>query len=220
MNNDFGLAYQAGMEEFVEERPTCSATFEVHDPAAPNIVNEITTLAASNAVVVAMTTGVYCTQAFEAVAEASWDPKVKLFSNTCAGIESFFVPAGEAGVGWRHTNHVDDLSDPALQDDPRIQEFRKVLEDRGLDPKISQYGNGFMYAMFSVEALRNAAELPGGITRTNVMIGARSLDFQTVCSSPASGRSPMAPGTPTRPRRRSSRSTSWSPGRPPGPMPR
>lgn len=180
MNNDFGLAYRDGLQEFAETEPRIEIVdAQLHDPAAPNVVNEMTTLAGTDAdVVVAMTTAVYCTQAFEEVAQAAWDPKLKLFSNTCAGIESFFEPAGDAGVGWRHTSHSIDLSDAALQDLPLVQEYRAILEAEDLDPGISQYGNGFFYAQLHTETLQQAALLPGGVTRTNAMIAARSMDFQ------------------------------------------
>ena len=180
MNNDFGHAYRDAFRDFAESsdgRIEIVAE-ELHDPKAPTVSNELTTLAASKAnVAIAMTTSVFCTQVFEGVAQAAWDPSVKLFSNTCAGIESYFLPAGSTGVGWRHLSYSKDLSDPQFEDDSAIRLARSQLEATGRDPSKSQYGNGWAYAWATVEVLRQADVLPGGLTRTNTMVAARSMDW-------------------------------------------
>lgn len=178
MNNDFGLAYRNEFEVFANDSDVIGeVTFELHDPAAPNVTNELTTLGGTDADVgVLMTTGVYCTQGFTGVAQADWDPALKLFSNTCAGIESFFVPAGTAGVGWSYAGHAKDTADPAWAEDPFVQLVREQLEGAGLDPDKSQYGNGWFFAWANVEAMNSADALPGGLSRTNLMLATRQMN--------------------------------------------
>jgi len=177
MNNDFGLAYKTEFEAVAERSPVIgTVTFELHDPAAPNVVNELTTLAATDAdVAILMTTSVYCTQSFISVAQAAWEPALKLFSNTCAGIESFFLPAGDTGAGWRYAGHAKDTADPVWADDPFVATAREHLSKSGLDPDKSQYGNGWAYGWANATAMKVADELPGGLSRTNLLLATRQM---------------------------------------------
>ena len=181
MNNDFGLSYEAAFQAFAEEHPDDIeiAAIERHDPSAPNITNELTTLAATDAdIIILMTTSVYCTQSFEGVQEAAWDPAIKIVSATCQGIESFFKPAGDAGVGWILTGGIKDITDPSFADDPFFVLAREELEKAGLDPNVSQFGNGWIFGWSNTEALKRANELPGGLTRTNLVLAARTVDTE------------------------------------------
>ncbi|MFN0090084.1 MAG: ABC transporter substrate-binding protein [Acidimicrobiales bacterium] len=176
MNNDFGLSMRSNFETFAKANGL-SLRAEVHDPAAPNVTNELTTLASSNAdVAILMTTSSYCTQAFTAIAQSTWKPKVKLVSQTCAGIATFFKPAGETGRDWVLAGGNKELTDKAFANDPFVQTARATMEKAGLDPANAQHGNGWWYAWGTAEVLRNAAKLPGGLTRTNTLLAMRSLD--------------------------------------------
>ena len=63
-----------------------------------------------------------------------------------------------------------DILDPAVQDLPQINFEREQLGQGRLRPKASsQFGNGYIYAYPYVEYLRIAAELDGGLNRTNLM---------------------------------------------------
>jgi len=182
MNNDFGLAYKDAFEGFVEDNPDSfgEITFELHDPSAPNVVNENTTLAGTEAsVAIIMSTGVYCTQTFDGVAQSSWEPSLKFVSATCSGIESWFQPAGQNGAGWRLTASEKDLNDPAFADDETLQKVKAIIEDAGGDPSLSNHAKGMATGIPTVEALKRASLYPGGLTRTNLMLAIRSADFQS-----------------------------------------
>ena len=181
MNNDFGLAiinsFKASAEatggriEVVQE--------QLHDPAAPNLTNEITTLGGSDADVIAVASGaVYCTQSMTGVAESSWDPALMLIANVCTGA-GWFEPAGAAGEGWIMASGLKDIRSTQYDDDDFVLEGREIFDAAGVDwQQNANAGSGLLYAPPTLEALEQANQLPGGITRTNLVIGARMLDFQ------------------------------------------
>jgi hypothetical protein len=70
------------------------------------------------------------------------------------------------------------VNDPAYADEEIIKLYNQVVSDAGLDPKQATYGTGWIFAITMVEALKRAAELPGGLTRPNLVIANRSLDFE------------------------------------------
>ncbi|MFN0090924.1 MAG: ABC transporter substrate-binding protein [Acidimicrobiales bacterium] len=179
MNNDFGATYRAEFERYAAANGLNLLRVVTHDPAAPNVTNELTTLASTNAdAVILMTTSTYCTQAFKALAESTWKPKLKYVSQTCSGIQTYFKPAGAAGADWIIAGSMKDVSDPEEQGDPFVKAAKAQLAKANLDPNSSQLGNGWWYAWGAAEVLRNAAKLAGGLTRTNVMLAARSLNTE------------------------------------------
>ncbi|MFN0089617.1 MAG: ABC transporter substrate-binding protein [Acidimicrobiales bacterium] len=175
-NNEFGAAYRVAFEKWAKDNGV-TFKYELHDPQAASVTNEMTTLAATNAdVVVLMTAGNFCTMGIKAVAESSWRPKERLVSNTCNGL-TFFKPAGAAAEGWVSVSDRKDVSDPADQKDPKIAEFRDILSKAGLDPNNTTIGGGIgQYGWSMVDLLQRASKLPGGLSRTNAMLAARSVN--------------------------------------------
>ena len=49
MNNDFGKTYEAGLQDCAADGGISIAGMELHDPAAPDVTNEMTTLVATDA---------------------------------------------------------------------------------------------------------------------------------------------------------------------------
>ena len=180
MNNDFGLAMLNGFKASVEDSGGKIEIVgdELFDPAAPNVTNEITTLGGTNAdVAIVGTAGVTCTQAMQSVAESSWEPTLKIIAAVCTA--SFFEAAGETGDGWVQAGGGKDMKSSVFDDDTLIQEAREVFDDAGIDwQNNSNAGLALLYAIPTLKALEDANSLPGGITRTNAIIGARSADFQ------------------------------------------
>ena len=63
-NNDFGKSYVDGFEQFIEGSDIEVVAQEFHEPTAPDLTNQFTTIAASGAdVVLIETSGTFCTQA-------------------------------------------------------------------------------------------------------------------------------------------------------------
>jgi len=181
MDNDFGLAYEQGFEQFAEESDVISEVkFVRHDPAAATLTNEITTLAAEAPdVFISMTAGNPCLLAIEEAARAGITEIADAYftPSVCKAVSSYMAPAGDAandwlifGGGWK------DSTDPQYESDSYISWMNGEIEAAGLDPNISLYASGFgQFGWSHVQAMQIAAELDGGLTRTNFMIAQRAL---------------------------------------------
>ncbi len=178
-NNDFGAAYDRGFRAAIDGSDIEIVAQEFHDPTAPNLINEVTTLASTDAdVFLIQTTGQFCTQAMDEVAKASWDPLV-MMSATCASISQFFEPlTPPAGEGVRIVASVKDVNDPAYADDEFVQFYQETLESQDLDPAQTTYATGWVFAIFFEEIMEIATQLPGGVNRANLVIANRMLDVE------------------------------------------
>jgi len=190
MDNDFGLAYELGFEEYAHNNPDVVSEFVPvrHDPASPTITNEITTIAASDPdVYISMTAGNACLLAIQEVAASGLkdDISAAFTPSVCKAPASWVSPAGDDGDGWYIVGGgVKDTTDPALIGSDAFIDFIIVsLEANDLDPTISMFGNGYMLGYPYVEALRIAAELPAsannpaGLNRANFILAVRAIDI-------------------------------------------
>ena len=75
---------------------------EFHEPTAPDVNNQFTTMAASGAdVLLIETSGTFCTQAMAEVEKnTAWNPVV-ILSGTCASLSQFFQPLIDQGLRTR-----------------------------------------------------------------------------------------------------------------------
>ena len=183
MDNDFGLAYEIGFENYAEANPDVVSEYLPvrHDPAAPTLTNEVTTIAAFDPdVFISMTAGNPCLLAIQEVEaaglletmDAAFTPSV------CKAIAAYLAPAGMAADGWWVVGGgLKDTTDPKYVDEPYIAFLNDNLVAAGLDPGISLLGTGYVFAYPYIESLRVANELPGGLTRTNFMLAQRHLSI-------------------------------------------
>lgn len=184
MDNDFGLAYETSFGNFADQSDLIeSVRFVRHDPAAATLTNEITTLASSNPdVFIAMTTNNPCLLALQEAARAGLTEtaKVLFLPSVCKPVSAYAGPAGEASDGWLiFGGGLKDNTDIQYVDDTYISWMNGVIADAGLDTSVSFTGTGFgLIGWPSVEVLRVAAELDGGLTRTNYMLALRSFQGQ------------------------------------------
>ena len=184
MNNDFGKTYQNTLAtsplcadiELVEE--------QLHDPAAPDITNEMSTLIATDAdVLVLGTTSAFCPQTVGNLAAAEWRPRV-FMSYTCNNLSAFFAPVQEQaaalaaeGSAVRMANSNKVCGDPAYADDPAILLIEEVLETYGgVTCADGSFSTGVLYGQFATEIIRNAAAMPGGLNRVNLMAATWNAD--------------------------------------------
>ncbi len=181
MDNDFGLAYEMGFEAYAENNPDVVSEYLPvrHDPAAPTLTNEVTTIAAFDPhVFISMTAGNPCLLAIQEVeASGLLDRLSAAFTpSVCKGVAAYMAPAGMAADGWWIVGGgVKDITDPQYIGEPFVEFIHETLRGGGLDPSISMLGTGYYFAVPWTETLRIANELPGGLTRTNVMLAARNL---------------------------------------------
>ena len=172
MDNDFGLSY----EETVNECETIDVVESVrHDPAAPDVTDEITTLASSDADVVLLgTTGAACPQSMAAIAASSWDPTTFL-SYTCQGIPTYFKPVDPAGEGVIVATSAKEAGE---LDDPAVAEAREALEAAGLNPDEGSFYTGVIFGHTVEKIFRQAAEMEGGLNRINLMKAVWNADVE------------------------------------------
>lgn len=183
MDNDFGLAYEDGFESWAEANPDVVSEFVPvpHDPAAPTVTNEMTTIASENPdVFISMTAGNPCLLAVQEAGNSGMtDGETVLFApSVCKSIDAYMAPAGDAADGWYIVGGgLKDSTDPQYADDPYISWMNESLDEAGLDTTVGLYGTGFgQFGWAWVEALRIAAELEGGLTRTNLILALRGMD--------------------------------------------
>ena len=176
INNDFGAAYREEVEACSEEGVIDLVESVRHEPAAPDVTDDLTTLAASGAEALVLgTTGAPCPQAMSAVASSSWDP-VTFLANGCQSISTYFAPVDPAGDGVLVVTTAKNPSDPQYEDDEAVQEAIGILQDNDLDPFTGSSWSGIYFAHTVVNTLRNAADLDGGLTRLNLMRTVWNLD--------------------------------------------
>ncbi len=182
-NNDFGKAYQEGINDCVEAGQVDVVEEILHDPAAPDVSNEVTTLLASKADALLLgTSAAFCPQPLEPIAASDWRPLI-FASSTCTALPiwtPFAEAAGEladGGYGVRIVTSSKPCGDPAYADDPAVQQMQQILDEYGdVQCEDGQYQNGLLNGMFTEYVLRSAAELPGGLTRTNVITAMWNAD--------------------------------------------
>ena len=187
MDNDFGLAYEMGFEAYAEQNPDVVEEYLPvrHDPAAPTLTNEVTTIAAFDPdVFISMTAGNPCLLAIQEVEssglldriEAAFTPSV------CKGIAAYLAPAGMAADDWWVVGGgLKDTTDPGKMDEPFIKFVRDMISDAGEDPGISLTGDGACRGLEFTEAFRIADALPGGMSRTNLMLALRNFKIYNPC---------------------------------------
>ena len=181
MDNDFGLAYEQAFKDFADNSDHIDS-FEIvrHDPASATLTNEVTTLAATNPdIFISMTAGNPCVLAIQEAgrsgiienAQAVFTPSV------CKSIAAYMDPAGEDADGWYIVGGgIKDTTDAGFADDLWISYANEKLDEYGGDSSISLQGEGFANrGPVWEQVLRIAAELEGGINRTNIMLAQRGL---------------------------------------------
>jgi len=181
MDNDFGLAYEQGFVDFAEQSDIIGDVQIVrHDPAAATLTNEITTIAAGNPdVFISMTAGNPCVLAMQEAGRAGLtDSATALFQpSVCKAVSDFMAPSGDAADGWLiFGGGAKDNTDPQYADDTWISWMNSQIDAAGLDSGVSAYATGFgLFGWANIQALLIAAELPGGLTRTNLELAIHSL---------------------------------------------
>lgn len=182
-DNDFGKAYDFWFKKFIAGTNIKIVETQKHDPAAPNVTNQMTTLSSSKAeVAIGMTTTVYCTQFLKAIGDnPNWKPTVKLMSGTCRS-SLFIAPAGPGATDALFASATKDLGDPALATDPEVVKVRQLAVKYGVAENllaVSLIPTGWLYGEVLRDVLVRADGKTGGLTRPNVVLAARETDFQS-----------------------------------------
>ena len=179
INNDFGKIYADGLERALQGSNLTIAEKLAHDPQAPNLDNQITTAAASNAeALVLITAGTFCSQGLAAVEKSAWRPTV-LVGNSCAQISTTFAPLTQQGLTGNGTGVVRYYyapTDPDVEDQRFATLMTDTLSAAGLDPAEAQYSNGWFWGWYIAAVLQNASQLRGGLNRANMLVASYTID--------------------------------------------
>ncbi len=185
MDNEFGLLYEQSFQAWASANPDVVSEFQPvrHQATAPSVAAEMATIAGAQPdVYLSMTAGRPCLQAIQEAATSGLTTTAQaLFTPSgCRDPATFLAPAGSAANGWRIVGGgVKSTTDPQWADDPFVAFVNTTLSADGLDTADSLFGSGFgLFGWAQVEALRIAAELPGGLTRANLLLALHSLDLQ------------------------------------------
>ena len=181
-NNDFGAAYQQGLEGCADEGLIELVANEVHEQGAPDITNEMTNMIASDAdVFILGSTGAFCPQSVAGVAQSGWRPAFYM-SNTCNNLAAFFEPVKDAvallaaeGSAVRMTLNNKDFTDPGFADDEAIQLGKQILDDAGLSADAGSESTGIIFANTVEQTLRGALEL-GELNRVTLIASTWNLN--------------------------------------------
>ncbi len=173
MDNDFGKSYQEAVQKCAEDGKIELVKEVTHDPAAPDVTSQTTTLAASGAQVIVLgTTGAACSQSMAALARSKAQ---KILSYTCQSIPAYFKPVDPAGQNVLVAVSAKDATDTK---DPDVAKANKILTDAGLDPRKGSHFTGMTFA-YTVEAiLKDAAAMEGGLNRVNLMKAVWAADAE------------------------------------------
>jgi len=177
-DNEFGESYANGFAEAIQGTNLEVVASAGHEGFAPNLQNQITTLAASNAdVLLVMTTSTFCPETLQRVAEAAWEPLV-IMSATCAAPQVTFFPIEPAGDGTLFVATQKTLVADSADEDVQFY-FEKVAQyGEGIIPTVGIVSTGWEIGGALRMALLEADASEAGLNRVTLMQAIRSLDYQ------------------------------------------
>jgi branched-chain amino acid transport system substrate-binding protein len=181
-NNDFGKSYVSGFNHFIKDSDIQVVDQEFHEPTAPDVTNQLTTIAASGADVVLLeTTGTFCTQAMAELEKNTTFNPIVIMSGTCGSLSQFFQPLVDQGLTGADTyiiQYLKDVNDAQFANDDIVKLFHETAKAQGLDDKQTTYATGWIFAMFMEAIVKEAATYEGGINRGNIAVAARHITYQ------------------------------------------
>lgn len=185
MDNSFGRTYETAFAEAAAGSDAIDR-FEVvrHDPAASSVENELAEIVGLEPdVFISMTAGNPCLLAIEAADREDLDSlaTIRFTPSACAQVEAYMKPAGSAGDEWMLVaGGIRDASGTVWADDPWVSFVNRELEAAGVDTDFGEQPEGFGFRGWAMhQVLEIAANLDGGLTRTNLILAQRGLTTMT-----------------------------------------
>ena len=185
-DDDLGAAYQNAFADWARAHPdVISGLLAVrHDPAALVFDDEAATIGEYEPdVYISMTSGNPCWRAMQSLGWMGVADDIRsrngflIMSSVCANPQTVHL-AGRSSDGWYSVRGgLKAANDPTHANDVFIEFVNESIDESRHDPDQPLYGMAYWFAYPYVEALRIAAELPGGLTRTNLMLTVRSLNI-------------------------------------------
>ncbi|MEZ5258406.1 MAG: hypothetical protein R2705_16340 [Ilumatobacteraceae bacterium] len=114
-------------------------------------------------------------------------------SYTCNNLAAYFTVQDQVaalaadGADVRMVNSNKVCGDPKYADDPAIIEMERILKEYGnVTCADGGYSTGVLYGDMVVRVLRQAAAMPGGVNRVNLMAAMWNFEEESLHSSVAS----------------------------------
>ena len=189
MNNDFGKAYIGGFKAWLAQSPIAAEInlqTETIEPAAPTIVDPMTTLASKNpSIFIAMIAGTPCIQAITEAAQNGLKGKAKYLFQPSVCVGNSFLGKdkvggdGSASNDWYIVNGAGKTLEASTYDnDPWAKFARDQLTAGGIDWKKEVTTlTGTAWAWDIDQALEVASAMEGGLTRANFIVALRAMDM-------------------------------------------
>jgi branched-chain amino acid transport system substrate-binding protein len=182
----FGVAYESSFRAWADANPDVVAEFVpvTHDTApGATVSGQLSAIAAAEPdVFISMTAGSSCLLAVQEAGRVGLASivEVQFAPSVCRDPAEYMIPAGEAADGWHIVGGgIKATTDPRYAGEPFISFTNTRLAEAGLDPAVGFYGTCFAtYGWPLVEVLRIAAELDGGLTRSNLVLAQRAMDLE------------------------------------------
>jgi branched-chain amino acid transport system substrate-binding protein len=175
-NDDFGKEYLRGLKAGFGDRydaiVTKTASYEVTDPTVDSQL--VTLQAAGCDTLLTAATPKFAAQSIRKAFDLGWKP-LHIMSNTAISRSAVLETAGlEKSTGLLTAGYIKDITDPALADDPGLNEYRAFAKQylTGLDTNDGILVYSFAVSMTIVQVLKQCGD---DLSRDNIMKQAANL---------------------------------------------
>jgi branched-chain amino acid transport system substrate-binding protein len=175
-NDDFGKDYLAGLKDVLAaqyDRTVIKAeSYEVTDPTVDSQI--VTLQAAGCDTLLTAATAKFGAQTIRKVHDLGWKP-LHLISNVSVSRTAVLAPAGlDKSIGLVTAGYIKDITDPALADDPGLNEYRAFARQylTGFDMNDANLVYAFGVAMTLEKVLTQCGD---DLSRENIMKQATNL---------------------------------------------
>ena len=162
-DDDFGAAYQEGVEMAIEGTDITIAQVETYPAGSSEVAAQMTSLNASGAdAFFDGATLLACPTALQEAADAGYE--YTFVSGTCIS-KTLMGIAGEAGEGAYAVTNIKDVISPEFAEDPAMVTYKEVLAEfgeEGVDPENGIVAYGYTQADILKQVLEGLPELSRG----------------------------------------------------------
>lgn len=175
-NDDFGKDYLAGLRDVLGDRydrmVVKSVSYEVTDPT---IDSQAVTMQGSGAdVLVTAATPKFAAQLIRKIYDLGWKP-LHLITDVSLSVAAVINPAGpERAAGMIAAAYLKEATDPALQNDPGMKEWRAFMKEYMPDADVTDSYYPYAYGV-GVTTMQVLKQCGGDFSRETIMRQAANL---------------------------------------------
>lgn len=119
-----------------------------------------------------------CLAVSRALGRVAYKPDLVFQAPTCSDAATIFEPAGDIADGQIVGAYMKIPADPTFADDAGVKKYLEAAEGAGLSKPTNAYSiDGWIKADVTIDALKRATELDGGLTRANIMRAAQDQNY-------------------------------------------